>query len=559
MRLRLSLWFGALAGALLLPWATSGQGTAGKTYLLHVSQGQLPNDTGTPATKLALEEHADLGKALKVHLVDSFGDTPTRVANWKTHATLVFHVVNTGAQPAKVRFNVRHKLSKDYNTRVDIPMTLKPGKNEIRLAVANIANSNGSAADLAHVDRWYLAVEERNLPLSLVFSDLWFEGGASAPVAGAPAGAGPLVGYHVKGKIGALDVDLTVTPFSIGGGPPGITLPTPAPSKVGGDPARLQRIKASKMPSIDGPISFDTPEADAICSALEIFPADNPWNLLVEDWPLHPNSDNIIASIGAKKPLRYQPDMSFVLVPPDQKKLDVKLVGYPEESDKGPYPVPDNVPIEGWPSHYKTTPKLKNFTLEQVQRDTANEGGDRHAIVVDPVSRTLHEFYQLKKTDTGWQASASAFFDLKSNKLRPDGWTSSDAAGLPIFPSIVRYDELKRGVIDHALRVTVVKSRRAYVYPATHFASPHTDENLPRMGERIRLKKDFNIDGFAPEVKTILRALQRYGMLVADNGLDWAMSVAPDPRIGNLHVELRKVPGSAFEVVTAPPGYQPAP
>jgi hypothetical protein len=558
MKLRLSLLLGALTLA-LIPWASSGQGPAGKTFLLNVSAGQRPNDTNTPATKFSLEEHPDLGKALKVLLADSFGDTPTRVTNWKPFTTLAFDAVNLGETPAKIHFEMRHKQSKDYPTRVDREITLKPGKNEIRLPLASLTNSNGSAADLANVVRWYVSKESESPPLSLVFSDFWFEGGAATtPPAGTPVtgGGGPLVGYHVKGKIGALDVDLTVTPFSIGGG---IALPKSGPTRVGGDPARLQRIKASKMPKIDGPISFDTPEADAICSALEIFPADNPWNLLVEDWPLHPNSDNIIASIGAKKPLRYQPDMGFVLVPPTQKKVDVKLVGYPEESDPGPYPVPDNVPIEGWPSHYKTTPKLKDFTLEQVQRDTAKEGGDRHAIVVDPISRTLVEFYQMKKTDAGWQASAAAFFDLKSNKLRPDGWTSSDAAGLPIFPSIVRYDELKRGVIDHALRVTVVKSRRAYVYPATHFASPHTDENLPRMGERIRLKKDFKIEGFSPEVTTILRALQRYGMLVADNGIDWALSVAPDQRIGNLHLDLRKVPGSAFEVVTPPPGYQPAP
>ena len=132
-----------------------------------------------------------------------------------------------------------------------------------------------------------------------------------------------------------------------------------------------------------------------------------------------------------------------------------------------------------------------------------------------------------------------------------------DAAGLPIFPAVVRYDELKRGAIEHALRVTVVKTRRAYVYPATHYASPHTDENLPRMGERIRLRQDFDVSGFSPEVQTILKALKKYGMFVADNGIDWAISVAPDPRIHSLHEELRKVKGSDFEVVQPPPGYEP--
>src|SRR5204862_8002744 len=138
---------------------------------------------------------------------------------------------------------------------------------------------------------------------------------------------------------------------------------------------------------------------------------------------------------------------------------------------------------------------------------------------VDPVNRMLYEFYQARKTDGGWQASQSSVFDLKSNKLRPDGWTSSDAAGLPIFPAVVRYDELKRGAVEHALRVTVVKTRRAYVYPATHYASAHTDENLPRMGERIWLRTDFDVSGFSKEVQTVLKALKKYGMFVADNGI----------------------------------------
>ena len=180
------------------------------------------------------------------------------------------------------------------------------------------------------------------------------------------------------------------------------------------------------------------------------------------------------------------------------------------------------------------------------------QGGDRHASVVDPVNRMLYEFYQMKKTDRGWQAAQCSIFDLKSNKLRPDGWTSTDAAGLPIFPATVRYDEIQRGMVEHAMRVTVVKTRRAYVAPATHFASPHEDENLPRMGERIRLKQDFDISGFSPAVQAILKGLKKYGMFVADNGIDWAISVAPDPRIPVLHEELRKIKGSAFEVVVPP-------
>src|SRR5205085_172415 len=209
------------------------------------------------------------------------------------------------------------------------------------------------------------------------------------------------------------------------------------------------------------------------------------WNLLVEDWPLHPNSKNIIASIGVNKPFRYNPDMGFVLVPPDQKKVDFQLVSYPDESDKGPFPVPDSVPIEGWPANYQRNAKTKGWTLDDLQRDKFKEGGDRHGLVVDPVNRMLYEFYQLRKTDAGWQAAQASVFDLKTNKVRRAGWTSADAAGLPIFPAVVRHDELKRGLVEHAMRVTVEKTRRDYVYPARHFASKLQDVNLPRMGERL--------------------------------------------------------------------------
>jgi len=315
---------------------------------------------------------------------------------------------------------------------------------------------------------------------------------------------------------------------------------------------------AAKMPAIKDPVMFDTPEADAICSALEVFPPDNPWNLVVEDWPVHPNSRNIVASMGVDKPLRYDPDMSFILVPPNQKKVNVKITLYPEESDKGPFPVPDNCPIEGWPVFFQRAPKFKGLTLEDVQRDKLNLQGDRHAIVVDPVNRLLYEFFGTYKTDAGWKAGQASFFDLKSNKLRPDGWTSADAAGLPIFPAVVRYDELQRGLVEHAMRVTAEKTRKAYVHPATHYASPHTDVNLPRMGERFRLRKDFDIRGFSPQVQAILKGLKKYGMLMADNGNDWAISASADPRIPELHDELRKVKGADFEVIMPPPGYQPA-
>jgi hypothetical protein len=316
--------------------------------------------------------------------------------------------------------------------------------------------------------------------------------------------------------------------------------------------AQEPRGRRPRMPAIDRPILFNTPEADRILEDLQVFPPDNPWNEDVSRWPLHPNSRRIIASIGADKPFRYNPDMGFVLVPPDQKRVPVRLIGYNDESDKGPYPVPDGLPIEGWPGWYKGDPKLRGLSLDDVQRDRMGQDGDRHAIVVDPVNRMLYEFYNARKTDAGWEARQASIFDLKANKLRPEGWTSTDAAGLPLFPSVVRYDELRRGSITHALRVTVTRSRRAYVHPATHYASQSNDPNLPRMGERIRLRRDFEIKGFTPEVKTILVALKRHGMLVADNGIDWAVSVAPDERIPALHDDLRRVKGSDFEVVQRP-------
>ena len=320
---------------------------------------------------------------------------------------------------------------------------------------------------------------------------------------------------------------------------------------------RLARLKAATMPKIDRSLQFDTPEAAAVLAALEVFPPDNPWNIPVDAWPVAPNSKAMIALIGGTKPLRYNPDMGFVLVPPDQKKINVRLNAYAGESDHGPYPVPDSAVIEGWPANFKRNAATRTLTLDDVQRGKPTLDADRHGIVVDPVNRMLYEFYRLTKTDQGWVAEQASIFNLASNQQRPDGWTSSDAAGLPIFPSVVRYDELKRGKIEHALRATFKNTRRAYVYPATHYASRKTDPNLPRMGERFRLRKDFDTTKFSPEVKTILEALKRYGMMNADNGIDWAVSVVPDERIPVLHDELRKVKGADFEVVMPPAGYAP--
>ena len=469
-----------------------------REVLLAPSQGHVPSDTASEgATKFTIEDNATLGaKALKVSFApgDTFGDRVARVTNWKPFEAIEFNALNPTAAPVPLKLVVRHGRSTNFATRVDLPIILAPGRNDLHLGLDGLTNNNGSAPDLANIVRWYIACAEGQSP-TVYFGDIVLVG----PEAAAPGS-----------------------------------------------------IKAAKMPAITAPVMFNTPEADAICAALEVFPADNPWNQLIDQWPLRANSRAIVASVGLDKPLRGNTDMGFIFVPPSQASIDVKLVDYPDESDKGPYPLPPGVPIEGWPASFRRDPALAAATLDEVQRDTRDQGGDRHASVVDPVNRMLYEFYQLKRTPTGWQAACAAIFDLKSNALRPTGWTSTDAAGLPIFPATVRYDELQRGVIDHALRVTVRRSQRGFVAPATHFASRLTDADLPRMGERFRLRADFDVSGFSPEARTILVALKRYGMFVADNGLEWCLSIAPDERIPVLHEELRKVKGSDFEVVEAP-------
>jgi hypothetical protein len=301
-------------------------------------------------------------------------------------------------------------------------------------------------------------------------------------------------------------------------------------------------------PQVNAPVLFDTPEADKILSSMQIFPADNPWNEDISDRPVHPDSAAIIRSIGADAPLGYNLDMNFVIVPPDQPRVPVKVTEYPAESDPGPFPIPSSAPIENWPLSRNedrgALPK-PGVTLEQFQREGT---GDRHLIIVDPVNGRLHEFWQARRTDAGWQASQASTFDLTSNQMRPERWTSSDAAGLPIFPAIVRYDEVARGLVKHAMRVTVRRTRRDYVYPARHFASSHTETSLPRMGERLRLRKDFDTSSFPPHARAILEGLKRYGMFVADNGSDWLMSIAPDRRFQGLE-SLARVKGSDFEVI----------
>lgn len=271
-----------------------------------------------------------------------------------------------------------------------------------------------------------------------------------------------------------------------------------------------------------------------------LFPADNAWNRDVSDAPVDPRSDALIASIGLDEPLH--PDFGtvwqgapngipYVVVGGDQPRVPVEFVRFPDESDPGPYPVPPDAPIEGGP----------------------DADGDRHVLVLDRDDWMLYELFDARPVDGGsrWRAGSGAVFDLRSNALRPAGWTSADAAGLPILPGLVRYDEVvERGEIRHALRFTASTTRRAYVHPARHWASDHADPDLPPMGMRVRLRAEYDITGFPPAVRVILRALKRYGMLLADNGGNWFVSGAPDPRWNDDELAtLRRVRGRDFEVV----------
>jgi hypothetical protein len=269
-----------------------------------------------------------------------------------------------------------------------------------------------------------------------------------------------------------------------------------------------------------------------------LFPADNAWNRDVSNEPVDPNSANLIASMGLAASLH--PDFGtvwngapngipYVVVSGSQAPVQITFNAYGDESDPGPYPVPPDAPVEGGPSGT----------------------GDRHVIVIDRDNWKLYELFSAYPSGAGWTAASGAVFDLGSNALRPAGWTSADAAGLPVFPGLVRYDEVfGRKEIAHALRFTAARTRRAYVHPARHFASSSNDPNLPPMGMRVRLKASYDVSGFSPAMQVVLRALKRYGMILADNGSNWYLSGAPDPRWNDDELRtLKTLKGSDFEVV----------
>jgi hypothetical protein len=270
-----------------------------------------------------------------------------------------------------------------------------------------------------------------------------------------------------------------------------------------------------------------------------LFPADNPWNQDISAAPLDSNSAALIASIGVDRGLH--PDFGtvwdgapngipFVVVDASQPRVPVSFE-YADESDPGPYPIPPDAPIEGGSA----------------------SSGDRHVLVLDRDNAVLYELFAAYPQEGGasWKAGSGAIFDLSANDLRPATWTSADAAGLPILPGLVRYDEVvEQGSIQHALRFTCRRTRRAYVPPARHYASSHREANLPPMGMRVRLRSGFDVSPFPPSVQVILSALKTYGMFVADNGSDWFVSGAPDPRWSDDELAtLRNVRGREFEVV----------
>lgn len=290
------------------------------------------------------------------------------------------------------------------------------------------------------------------------------------------------------------------------------------------------------------PTGVDTPAGaadlgvNASLNGREPFPADNAWNLPVDTASVDPASDVLIASIGLNTSLH--PDwgttetyygIPYVVVAGTTPKVSVAFE-YADESDAGPYPIPANAPIEGGSA----------------------SSGDRHILIIDRDNWVLYELYAAYPPSggQGWRAGSGAIFDLNSNALRPAGWTSADAAGLPIFPGLARYDEVAAGAINHALRFTAAQTRQAYVHPARHWASSSSDPARPPMGMRVRLKAGFDTSGYPRDARVVLDALKKYGMILADNGSNWYVSGVSDTRWDPAIFDaFRGVKGSDFEVV----------
>lgn len=273
-----------------------------------------------------------------------------------------------------------------------------------------------------------------------------------------------------------------------------------------------------------------------------MLPADNIWNARVDTLPALTESRAYVASIGASSSVRADfgsglwegapIGIPYTTVEAGQPAVNVSFY-YPDESDRGPYPIPRDAPVEGAPP------------------GGVAPGGDRHVLVVDLSDCALYELYDAElQRDGSWEAGSGAIYDLASNDLRPDGWTSADAAGLPILPGLVRYEEVEAGEIAHAIRFTAPRTRNDYVWPARHQASSRSDPELPPMGQRFRLRADFDASGMAPEVQVIVTAMKRYGLVLADNGSSWFLSGAPDERWDNdMLRQLMQINGSDLEAV----------
>ena len=312
-------------------------------------------------------------------------------------------------------------------------------------------------------------------------------------------------------------------------------------------------------PVVTIPTLFNTPAADAIVGAMQIMPVTSAWNEDISGRPLLANSVAMIAQVKSdllesRQTLRAFYEMNYVLVPDEQPRLTIPFFNYPDESDldggtfpNGRYPIPPNMPVEGWPQ------ATGDLSLEQWQRDVNATGGDRHSIIVAPGAGSIWETWLARLTTGGWEASNGAKFDLNSNALRPADWTSGDAAGLPMFPALVRYDECERGMVEHVLRLVVAATRREYLYPANHYASsiPANSLDYPAMGQRFRLKGSFVIpDDWTIEEKAVLHALRKYGAIVADNGNFFSVSVCPDDRFSDSAFDhLSTIDVSNFEVI----------
>jgi hypothetical protein len=299
-----------------------------------------------------------------------------------------------------------------------------------------------------------------------------------------------------------------------------------------------QSAAVGPYPDLGDCTIFPAPPPGTAANAPSL-PSEAAWNQDISRAPVAPNSAATIAYINSHGGDLLHPDFGspraygfpYAVVSAGQAKLPVHYTAYGDESDPGPFPVPRRAPVEGG----------------------NDSDGDRHVIVVDRSSCTLYELYRAFFKGGGgahWNADSGTRWDLRSSARRPDSWTSADAAGLPIFPGLVRYDEVATGHLDHAIRVTFDSTRDAWVHPASHCAGDTADPSAPAMGTRLRLKAGYGLGGFSGGARTIAEALKRYGMIVADNGSNWYFSGSSDRRWDDENLnQLKRIPGSAFQVV----------